>query len=85
MKYSLDYIWECLNTIEPDATEEEKRILRIVAKNSEILATSISDEQAKLFEIFQDSLYELFSAEKRGAFIKGIKFATQFFLEATEK
>ena len=85
MKYSLDCIWECINITHPDATEEEKRLMKIVLKNEEALINAVKEEQMKLLENLQESISNLINSERKEAFIKGIKFATQFFLEATKE
>ena len=85
MKYSLDCIWECINITHPDATEEEKRLMKIVLKIEEALINAVKEEQMKLLENLQESISNLINSERKEAFIKGIKFATQFFLEATKE
>ena len=85
MKYSLDCIWECINITHPDATEEEKRLMKIVAKDEEALIKAIDKEQAQLLKKLQESISNLINSERKEAFIRGVKFATQFFLEATKE
>lgn len=85
MKYSLEYIWECLNITQSDATEEEKRLMKIVAKNEEALINAVNEEQAKLLENLQESISNFINSERKEAFIKGIKFATQFLFEASKE
>lgn len=85
MKYSLEYIWECLNITQFDATEEEKRLMKIVAKNEEALINAVNEEQAKLLENLQESISNFINYERKEAFIKGIKFSTQFLFEATKE
>ena len=81
----LDTLWEYIETFNPYASEEEKAILIVVAEKSEKLSKSLTADQALIFEDYRDSLSELHSVERKESFIKGIKFATQFLLEATEK
>ncbi len=85
MKYCLDHLWECLDTFNTYASEEEREILSVVAKKSELFIKSINEQQTKLFEDYQNSLSELNIVCQKNAFIKGIKFATAYLLEATEE
>ena len=57
----------------------------MVAEKSEKIEKSMTDEQMPIFEEYRDSLSELHSVERKESFIKGIKFDSQFLLEATEK
>ena len=82
---ALDKLWEYIETFNPYASEEEKAILIVVAEKSEKLSKSLTSDQTLIFEDYHDSLSELHSVERKESFIKGIKFASQFFLEATEK
>ena len=81
----LDTLWEYIETFNPYASEEEKAILIVVAEKSEKLSKSLTADQALIFEDYHGFLSELHSVERKESFIKGIKFATQFLLEATEK
>lgn len=82
---TLDKLWEYIETFNPYASKEEKAILIVVAEKSEKLSKSLTADQALIFEDYHGSLSELHSVERKESFIKGIKFATQFLLEATEK
>ena len=79
----LETLWEYIDTFNPYASEEEKKIFSIVAKKSEEFEKIITDEQMRAFEDYKDSLSELHSVERKEAFAKGVRFATQFLLEAT--
>lgn len=80
----LDTLWEYIDTFNPYTSEEEKKILSVVAKKSEEFVKSMTNEQTVAFEDYRDSLWELHSVERKEAFAKGVKFASQFLLEATE-
>ena len=81
----IDTLWEYIETFNPYASEEEKKIFSVVAEKSEIFTKTMTDEQIPIFEDYHDSLYELHSIEQKEAFVKGVKFATQFLLEATNE
>lgn len=85
MKYSLEYIWECLNIIEPNATEKEKKSIIALEKNYEALTKAVSIDQAELLQKLQDATSNVIDTERKEAFIKGIKFATQFLFEASKE
>ena len=80
---ALDKLWEYIETFNPYASEEEKAILIVVAEKSEKIEKSMTDEQMPIFEEYRDSLSELHSIERKEAFIKGVRFTTQFLLDAT--
>ena len=79
----LDTLWEYIETFNPYASEEEKAILIVVAEKSEKLSKSLTADQALIFEDYHGSLSELHSIERKEAFIKGVRFTTQFLLDAT--
>ncbi len=78
----LNELWEYIDTFNPYAGKEEKEILSVVAVKSEEFAKSMTNEQIPIFEDYHDSLSELHSVERKEAFVKGVRFATQFLLEA---
>lgn len=79
----LDTLWKYIDTFNPYSSEEEKKLFSIVAKKSEEFEKIITEEQMKFFEDYQASLSKLQSVERREAFAKGVRFATQFLPEAT--
>lgn len=77
----LDVLWEYVDTFNPYASDDEKKVLSIVSEKSDAFKKMITDDQYSLFEDYQDSLLELCSVEKKEAFIKGVKFASQLIIE----
>ncbi len=85
MQYNLKNLWEMLESFNIKSNEDEKTIFCIAENQKGILLRTLNDEQNKLFFCYEESMSTLIGTERREAFIKGIKFATQFLLEATEK
>ena len=85
MKYSLNYIWEVLNIIEPDATEEEKNSMIVLERNYKALIKTIGTGQEQLLDKLQESISGLIDTERKEAFIKGVKYATHFLLDAIKE
>ena len=67
------------------SSEEEKTIFCDAENKKSVFLKSINDEQTGLFWGYEEAMSALMETERKEAFIKGVKFATQFFLEATEK
>jgi len=84
-KCFFDFLWECMDVLNPYASEEERKALMRVELKSEQLKKAINDKQIELVDEYQDSLSDLFSVLQREAFEKGIKFATRYFIESAEK
>lgn len=78
-------IWDYYDSIYSLSSAEGKRLLSIVVKYEENLTTILIDEDKLIFNRFNDSLSELNYICRRDAFIQGIKFATEYLMEATNK
>lgn len=83
MKYSLDFIWDCIASQKIYASEEEKVILCEVEKARSLLKDSLSNDQRKLFDRYVESVSNLIDVVELEAFVKGVKFVTHFIIEAT--
>lgn len=83
MKYSLDYIWECIESQKIFASEREREIVAKLAVVEKELLNSFDSRQRASFSKFTDILSELNYTEREEAFVCGVKFATRLFLEAT--
>ncbi len=75
-------LFEWVDNSSPFSTDEEKEILSVVSQKSEALTESLNDEQRCLLEEYHSSLSELNYICYRQYFIKGIRFATSFLIEA---
>ena len=85
MQYNLNSLWEMLESFNITSSEDEKTIFCITENQKNNLLKTLNDEQKRLFFSYEDYMSNLIETERKEAFIKGIKFATQFFLEATGK
>ena len=59
-----------------------KSLLRIVAKNQEILSASLSPEQAALFEKYDSTVKEMHTVAEVAAFSYGFRLGVQLMTEA---
>ena len=80
----LEDLWEYIEMIHPYATDEERQAILVVSKKTEKFKESLDNNQKELFEDYFDSLQDLDGICLREAFIKGVKFATKYILEATD-
>ena len=72
------YITNCLT----EQTKEEKKILRTLIEYENDLHSKLNDEQKNSLKNYEDYLDKLSDISSRDAFIKGIRFATIFLIEA---
>lgn len=82
-KKILHTLWEYIETFEPLSSEEERKALTIVIHRVESLEKTLNQEQKDLLDLYRDSIYELDSICQYEAFVKGVRFATSYFLEVT--
>ena len=66
------------------SSEEAKTILCTAEKKKSALLRLLNDEQTRMLFDYEDSSSILLETERREAFVQGVRFATQFFLEATK-
>ena len=85
MQCNLDNLWEMLESFNIKTSETEKPFLLIETKKKSAFFSLLSEDQAQSFIDYEESLSQLIEAERKEAFIRGVKFATQFFLEATKE
>ena len=85
MQYNLDNLWEMLESFNINASKSEKPFLLIEVKKKSALFSTLSEDQVQSFLDYEESLSQLIEAERKEAFIKGIKFATQFLFEASKE
>lgn len=84
MKYTLDYIWECIECEKIYANNQEKETITKLADIEDKLSSDLNDKQKDLLKDFTDAISDLSYLERKEAFIQGVKFATQFLLNATD-
>ncbi len=84
MKYSLDYIWECIESKKIYASREETAALREAERARSLLDDLLSNDQKELFDRYAESVSRLIDVVELEAFVKGVKFATHFIMESLE-
>ncbi len=85
MKTVLEELWySYLEDNDPKLSCEEKRLLEILVKSENGLREELNDKQIELLEDFTECWGELSSVCRKESFIKGVRFATQYLLEATQ-
>ena len=62
--------------------KEEKEMAKKISIAEDALQKSLNDEQKVALKIYEDCLDEISDACEKKAFIKGIRFAVGFLLEA---
>lgn len=77
-------IWEYVDSKNVLSTAEETEYVKIIAECEEDISLVLDEEGVVLFNRLRDSLSELNYIDRRNAFIEGIKFATQYIIEALE-
>ena len=63
-------------------SDEEKTILNKLVENQDKLCGGLSDELIAVFEEFENCERGLACVAEKQAFIKGVRFASKFWLEA---
>ena len=81
-KKILSELWNNIDMLEVSASPEEKEIIGYLQTHENALINALDDRQTDLFKRYESSLSELNYVSRREAFIKGIKFATAYLLEA---
>ena len=80
----LSELWNNIDMLDVSASPEEKEIIGDLQTHENALINTLSDKQKGLFKRYEDSMSELIYICSREAFIKGIKFATAYLLEAMD-
>ena len=81
-KRTIQRLWEYIEAFEPDSIEEERKAFTIVIQREESLEKTLNKEQKELLDIYRNSMYELDSICQCEAFVKGVRFATAYLLDA---
>ena len=85
MQDILEELW-CLyiEDNDPKLGDDEKLIMEKLENAEKVLHKELNEKQVQLLEEFTDHWGELCSVYRKESFIKGIRFATKYLLEATE-
>ena len=86
MKDLLEKIWYSYQMQNPtEMNVEKKKILDVLVLNEERLRNELNEEQTVLLENYERCMGEINCISEKDAFVKGLCFATEFFLEALRK
>lgn len=85
MKNILDDLWcSYLEDNEPNQSLDERIALNMVAEADKKLRNGLNDEQIKLLDEYVELWGDMCNVHRKESFIKGVRFATKYLLEATE-
>ena len=85
MQRVLEKLWyQYLEESEPSQSLDEKIALNMIAEADKKLRNGLNDEQIKLLDECVELWGDMCNVHRKESFIKGVRFATQYLLEATE-
>ena len=76
-------LWNHIDMLDVVASPTEREVIGDVETHENALIKSLDDKQKVLFDRYDASMSELNYIYRQDAFIKGVKFATAYLLEAT--
>lgn len=83
MKKELEKLWYSYIIEEVSKrNDQEKELIKNWSVKESEFRTKLNDEQKALLEEYDAAVCKMNSASEKNAFVKGIKFATRFFIEA---
>lgn len=80
----LSELWNNIDMIDVTPSKDEKEIIGDLETHGNALINSLDNKQKALFERYDSSMSELNYVCRQEAFIKGVRFATRYLLEATD-
>ena len=81
-KEFLSKLWNHIDMIDVEASPTEREVIGDAQTHGNALINSFDDKQKVLFDRYDASMSELNYICRQEAFIKGVKFATSYLLEA---
>ena len=85
MQRVLEKLWyQYMEESEPSQSLDEKIALNMIAEADKKLRNGLNDEQIKLLDEYVELWGDMCNVHRKESFIKGVRFATQYLLEATE-
>ena len=84
MQYNLSGIWELIDMNSHSPSKKEKERVSQLEKIENKLLNSLDDNQKNLFSRLMDTISEISNIERQASFREGVRFATQFLLDATD-
>lgn len=86
MKSTLEKVWDWLQPDHlPEQSETQKRLLDALNVSQRELWALLNEEQKNAVRGYEYALVELNNFFETQAFIKGVRFATSYMLEAVNK
>lgn len=83
MNKTLEDLWYSYQTENPnDPVSEKKHLAAALNSAGQRLRADLTDEQKEALENYEECLNEIGGIAEREAFIKGVRFATKFLIEA---
>lgn len=85
MKSMLEDIWYSYVIDKKKCTSvEERKLINTVLEIDEAIRKTMNAEQKELLQKYDDSVSLLSMYNEKNAFIKGVHFATEYFVEAMQ-
>lgn len=83
MKKTLETLWSAYQMEFPSKqSEEEKEVLHTLVAAEDKLLAELNGEQIRTLKVLEDCLGDLECLADKEAFIRGIRFATSYLIEA---
>ena len=80
----LTMIWDNIDMTDGKCSEEEIKLSSRLEALTQELSNDLTEEQSSLLNSLVETYYNVGYLERKKAFIKGVKFATSFLLEAVD-
>ena len=85
MQRTLEKLWyHYLEDDDPSQSLDEKIALNMIAETDKELRKGLNEEQIKLLDEYVELWGDMCNLHRKESFIKGVRFATKYLLEATE-
>ncbi len=85
MKAILEDLWcSYVEENDPSPSLEEKVALNIIEETDKLLREGLNDAQIKLLDEYVELWGDICNVHRKESFVKGVRFATKYLLEATE-
>ena len=88
MKSILGKLWDenfCSNAIFREATKEAKELIGYIAEHHDSLKATLTEEQKKLLEKFDDCYAELTDINEREIFVYAFRLGARIAIEVMER
>lgn len=83
MRKELEDLWyNYLIEVMVERTDKEKEIIKNLTESDNCLRDKLNDEQKALLQNYDNAFMQVSRISEKNAFVKGVKFATRFLVEA---